>query len=111
LGIIGEAAAEADVVEIQAQGSKSDATKYSQFVTAGVAQAKSANPQIVVFAGLSTNPNGQHVTGNQLYSAYQATKNSVSGYWLNIPGEGDYCPNCGMAQPNVAIDFLNLISP
>jgi hypothetical protein len=112
LGIIRESAAAADIVEIQAQGSEAALPQYVQFVSAAVNQAKSANPKVLVFAGLSTNPNGQRVTGNQLNIAFQATRSIVSGYWLNIPSDqSGYCPRCGPAQPNVAIDFLQQIGP
>jgi hypothetical protein len=107
LNIIKDAAQYADVVEVQAQGSESSTSTYAQFVNAAAAQAKNANPGVVVLAGLSTNPDGQKVTGQQLYAAFQATSSDVSGYWLNIPGnQGGYCPRCGTPQPQVAIDFL-----
>jgi hypothetical protein len=111
LNIIKEAAQFANVVEIQAQGSESSTAKYTQFVRAAVAQAKAANPDVVVLAGLSTNPDGQKVSGQQLYAAFQATSGDVSGYWLNIPGnQGGYCPRCGTPQPQVAVDFLKKLN-
>lgn len=110
LNIVKAAAQYADVVEIQAQGSEASLTTYKQFVREAATQAKTANPNAVVLAGLSTNPSGQKVTGQQLYAAYQATKSFVSGYWLNIPGnQGGYCPRCGTPQPQVAIDFLRML--
>ena len=39
-----------------------------------------------------------------------ATRSQVSGYWLNIPGQGTACPKCGTPQPQVAIDFLQRLS-
>lgn len=111
LGIIKDAALSADSVEIQAQGSEASLTTYTQFVHEASAQAKAAHAQVVVLAGLSTNPDGQKVTGQQLTAAFQATRREVSGYWLNIPGsQGGYCPRCGTPQPQVAIDFLQHIS-
>jgi hypothetical protein len=110
LNIIKAAAQFADIVEIQAQGSEANLSTYTSFVQAAAAQAKAANPHAVVLAGLSTNPNGQKITGQQLYAAFQATSSSVSGYWLNIPGnQGGYCPRCGTPQPQVAIDFLRML--
>jgi hypothetical protein len=50
--------------------------------SAAVAQARAANPSIVIYAGLST----QRVSGAaQLVQDYLATRNLVDGYWLNIP--------------------------
>lgn len=112
LGLIGDAAACSDGVDIQAQGSEADPTLYANFVSSAADQAKRANASAVVLSGLSTNPSGQQVTGKQLFVAYQATKLLVSGYWLNIPsGEGGYCPRCGLARPGVAIDFLEQVHP
>ena len=106
LGIIKAAATYADQVEIQAQGSEVSTVKYTQFVQGAVTQARAARAGVRVLAGLSTNPSGQQVTGQQLFAAYQATHSQVSGYWLNIPGQGSACPKCGTPQPQVAIDFL-----
>ena len=110
LNILHAAAQVADVVEIQAQGSEANLSTYSSFVHAASIQAKTANPRVVVLAGLSTNPDGQKVTGQQLYAAFQATFSEVSGYWLNIPGNaGGQCPKCGTPQPQVAIAFLRML--
>ncbi len=110
LGIVKDAAMYADQVEIQAQGSEASTTEYTQFVQGAVVQARAARAGVTVLAGLSTNPSGQHVTGQQLFAAYQATHSQVSGYWLNIPGQGTACPKCGTPQPQVAIDFLQHLS-
>ncbi len=111
LGLLGDAARFADLVEVQAQSSEANLAKYTQFVDRASAQARAARVTVTVLAGLSTNPGGQKVTGQQLTAAFQATHNQVSGYWLNIPGnEGGYCPACGTPQPQVAIDFLQSIS-
>ncbi|QBD77042.1 hypothetical protein EPA93_13925 [Ktedonosporobacter rubrisoli] len=110
LNIIKAAAQYADAVEIQAQGAEADLSAYTHFVSVATTQAKTANSRIVVLAGLSTNPNGQRISAQQLYAAFQATSSVVSGYWLNIPGnQGGYCPTCGTPQPQVAIDFLRML--
>lgn len=109
LNIIKAAAQYADVVEIQAQGAEANLSTYTQFVSAAATQAKTANSRVVVLAGLSTNPSGKKVTAQQLYAAFQATSSAVSGYWLNIPGQGGACPRCGTPQPQVAIDFLRML--
>ena len=110
LGIAGEAARYADVYEIQAQGSEMNTAVYATFVKQAVAQARAANPHIRVLAGLSTNPSGHQVTGEDLYRAVVATQDSVSGYWLNIPMGGSRCPKCGTSHPQVAVDFLKKLS-
>ncbi len=77
----------ADAYEIQAQSDeltqfRSDSV-YQAFVTAAAAQARAANPGVMIFAGLST----QRVTSAaQLDQDYKSTRSLVDGYWLNIPG-------------------------
>jgi hypothetical protein len=110
LGIAGMAARWADVYEVQAQGSEDNLPLYTRFVNAAAAQARTANPKVRVFAGLSTNPSGKRVTARQLYDAVEATRDAVDGYWLNIPGGGAYCPKCGEPQPQVAVDLLRMLN-
>jgi hypothetical protein len=51
-------------------------------VAAAAAQARAANPHVVIYAGLST----QRVTSAaELIQDYMATRNLVDGYWMNIP--------------------------
>jgi len=99
----------ADVYEIQAQGTEMDVAQYQSYVRQASEQARSANPHIVVLAGLSTNPTGKVVTGAQLFAAVKAVSAYVSGYWLNIPGGGAACPTCGQPKPQVAADLLDLM--
>jgi hypothetical protein len=106
LGIARAAARYADVYEIQAQGSEANLELFTHFVKEGAAQARSANPKVRVFAGLSTNPSGKRVTADNLLKAIQATRGFVDGYWLNIPAGGAHCPRCGEAQPQVAVEML-----
>jgi hypothetical protein len=109
LGIARRAAQWADVYEVQAQGSEDNLPLYTRFVSGASAQARGANPQVLIFAGLSTNPSGKRVTAAQLYEAIEATRKDVDGYWLNIPGGGPYCPRCGEPQPQVAVELLKML--
>jgi len=111
LGIAREAAQYADIYEIQAQGSLGTLALYTRFVKAAAAQARAANPKIIVFAGLSTNPSGRLVTAKNLYDAVMATRGDVAGYWLNIPAGGARCPRCGEAKPEVAVELLKMLAP
>ncbi|WAC55539.1 hypothetical protein [Gordonia sp. SL306] len=104
-------AAIADGFEIQAQ--RTEATEYAtSFVTAAVAAAHAANPDgAPVLVGVSTNPNGRQVTADDMIEVYNAAKTAgATGYWLNIPGGGAECPNCGEPQHNVAVEFLEKVS-
>jgi len=108
--IAGDVAKCADVYEIQAQGAEMDSDKFRDFVTAEAEQARAANPNIIVLAGISTNPMGQRVTAEQLFKAVQSVRNVVAGFWLNIPAGGKYCPSCGEPQPKVAVDLLKMLA-
>ncbi len=86
LGLAATSARVADIYEIQAQpyeiGVYRSSHAYASFVAAAAAQARAANPGIVIYAGLST----QRVSSPaQLLQDYQATRGLVDGYWLNIP--------------------------
>ncbi|MYR08145.1 hypothetical protein GTV32_18390 [Gordonia sp. SID5947] len=104
-------AAIADGFEIQSQ--RTEATEYAtSFVKAAVQAAYAANPAgAPVLAGVSTNPNGRQVTADDMLEVYNAAKAAgATGYWLNIPGGGDECPNCGEPQYEVAVEFLKKIT-
>ena len=96
----------ADVYEIQAQGAELDAHAFASYVRKAAEQARGANPNIVVLAGISTNPMGKNVTAKELYACVKAVSDTVNGYWLNIPAGGAACPTCGEPKPEVAAELL-----
>ena len=110
LGLAASAARYADAMDIQAQGSITSLGTYRPFVEAAAAQARRANPRVIVVAGLSTNPSGQRVTSAQFTAAFNAVRQYVSGYWLNIPGGGPFCPRCGTPRPQVAVPLLRALA-
>jgi hypothetical protein len=86
MGLATASAQYGDLYEIQAQPYEMSAYRsqhaYASFVAAAAAQARTANPDIIVYAGLST----QRVSSaTQLLQDYMATRDLVDGYWLNIP--------------------------
>ena len=86
MGLATASARVADIYEIQAQpyeiGVYRSQRAYASFVAVAVAQARSVNPGIVIYAGLSTQRVG---SAAQLIQDYLATRDLVQGYWLNIP--------------------------
>lgn len=97
-GLATASAKNADIYEIQAQSFELSAYRstnaYAAFVSRAVAQARAANPDIVVFAGIST----QRAQGaTQLDQDYLATRSLVAGYWLNVPQSGDVGSSASMA--------------
>jgi hypothetical protein len=109
LNLVGNLARVADVIELQAQSLERDSGTYAGFVKAAAAQASDANPAVTVLAGLSTNPPGAPVSSQHLTDAIRATRSTVAGYWLNIPGQGPRCPTCNAPQPGVAIQTLRAL--
>jgi hypothetical protein len=104
MGLATASARAADIYEIQAQPYEMTVYRprhaYASFVTAAAAQARAANPSVVIYAGLST----QRVSNAaQLLQDYEATRNLVDGYWLNIPRHDQPGP------PGLADRFLRTI--
>jgi hypothetical protein len=109
LGLAKIGASRANVINIQAQSLESSMPSYSSFVSSAQAQARSANPNVVVLAGLSTNPSGVAASPQTLYEDVKATRSVVNGYWLNVPGSSPECPNCGTPRGDIAVQFLQLL--
>ena len=104
MGLATASARAADIYEIQAQPYEMTVYRsrhaYASFVAAAASQARAANPGVVIYAGLST----QRVSNAaQLLQDYEATRNLVNGYWLNIPRHDQPGP------PVLADQFLRTI--
>jgi hypothetical protein len=110
LGIAATAARYADVFDIQAQGFERNPERYADFVRRAAAQARQANPRVVVLAGVSTQPSGQDVSADDILNAIAATRDVVDGYWFNIPQPSEYCPGCREFRPDIAIEVLRRIA-
>lgn len=112
LGIPRDAARYADAIDIQAQSLQSDPDAYARLVREAAAQAREANPKVIVIAGLTTRnrPDGSPPTADDLMHAVDATRGVADGYWLNIPVKSEYCPNCGDFRPDIALDFLHRLA-
>lgn len=107
LMIAADSARYSDVYDIQAQGSVRNIARYSEFVKRAAAQARAANPKVMILAGISTNPSGQRVTADDILHAIDATRDNVDGYWFNIPQPSAYSPNCNDFRPDIAIDVFD----
>jgi hypothetical protein len=106
LGVATLAGAHADVFELQSQGLEFDPQRFAALLKSVGAQVRAVNPSVVFFGGLSTNPSGRKATAEQMVSAVQAAGSTASGYWLNDPSGGAYCPKCSGPYPTVAVRFL-----
>ena len=109
LGLARDIAAACDILEVQAQGSEMSPAVFVSFVQEAAAQAQVGHPGLPVFAGLSTNPTGTRADAGTLFGDILQTLGTVQGCWLNVPGQSAACPTCGVPQPDVAIDLLQLL--
>jgi hypothetical protein len=100
----------APAFDIQAQRFERNPRQYAEFVRESVTILRRNNPGMVILAGLSTNPGGAPVTLADLLADYRATRALVSGYWLNIPSPGSYCPRCKRSDPVMAVGFLRSVT-
>lgn len=81
---IGEAAAaNADVVEIQAQKMQRDPKAYRAFVADAARVVRSVNPEVEVLSGLSTHP-GYPATADMLTEAWLSVRDVVDGHYLSL---------------------------
>jgi hypothetical protein len=110
LGIAADAARYADVYDIQSQRFERDTRLYAGFVRQAAAQARQANPKVIVLAGVSTQPSGQHVTASDILRAIDATRDFVDGYWFNIPEPSEYSPAVTEFRPDIAVDVLRQLA-
>ena len=82
-GIIEAAAANADVVETQAQRMQRDPRAYRAFVADTARVARSVNPNVEVLSGLSTHP-GYPATAEMLTNAWRSVRDVVDGHYLSL---------------------------
>jgi len=108
LGLAAGGARYADIFDIQAQSLENDTANYADFVGLAAAQARRANPKVVVLAGLSTDPDGDATTERAILAAIAATRNIVQGYWFNIPATSVQCPSCTY-DPELAIEVIDYL--
>ena len=98
-GIVEAAAANADVVETQAQKMQNDPRAYRAFVADTARLARSANPDVQMLSGLSTHP-GYPATAHMLTAARRAVHDVVDGHYLSL---------AKLRLVDVATEFLRTI--
>jgi hypothetical protein len=82
-GIVEAAAANADVVETQAQRMQNEPKAYRAFVAETARAARAANPDVRVLSGLSTHP-GYPATAEMLAEAARSVRDVVDGHYLSL---------------------------
>ncbi len=110
LRIAAGSAGPADAFVIQAQGSLLRLPLFTKFVRDAARQARTANPRVLVFAGVSTNPSGQRVGAEDVARAIGATRALVDGYWMNVPQRSAYAPKVNDYRPDIAIEVFGRLA-
>lgn len=107
--VVPSVAAYADVVDVQAQEAQATPSEYSGWVLPIVQEIRRANPKVIIVSGLSTNPSRGIPTAAQLVDDAHSVAGYVQGFWLNVPNRGPACPRCHQPQPQLGIQFLQLL--
>jgi hypothetical protein len=83
--LAGMAARHADVIDIQAQALEPRGARvYGNFVRRAAAQAKAANPDVVVLANITASPAGTEVGAAAMYRCANAALPYVSGFYTTV---------------------------
>lgn len=83
--LAGKAARYADVIDIQAQALEArGARAYGNFVRRAAAQAKAANPDVVVLGNIAASPDGATVDAEAMYACAKAALPYVSGFYTTV---------------------------
>jgi hypothetical protein len=83
-GIPASAARAADVVEVQSQVDEVSSSSYRALLHRAAAQSHSANPQVQVLAGLSTQSASGTATLAVMVAAAKIAAEEADGVWVNI---------------------------
>jgi hypothetical protein len=97
-----------DLFELQMENIEKE-TLYATLTQQASERVKKFNPTVSFFVQLTSNPNSQAVTGEDLLNAYQATRRFVDGYALTIPDDLSICPACGTPNVQAMLAFLQAI--
>lgn len=106
-GLIERMAPAVTLFHIQSQRLERRPEAYASFVKEVAGRARAANPQVMVTAGVSTNPTGAEVFLEQLLHCIELTSRDVDGFWVNVPRPGRRCPHCRPENPALATALLN----
>lgn len=106
-GLIERMAPHVALFHIQCQRLERRPELFANFVKEVAFRARAANPELVVTAGVSTNPTGAEVFLEQLLHCIELTSQDVDGFWVNVPRPGRRCPHCRPENPVLATALLN----
>ena len=107
LGYAGGIAPSVDILEIQSQGVENDSSEFLWYLNSAAAQARAANPQVRLMAGLALHPQRLPSCEPSIIIAdVQASFGLYEGYWLNV--QGTAC-NGSITQAQIGADLLRAL--
>lgn len=87
--LAGKAARYADVVDIQAQALEAKGARaYASFLRRAAAQARAANPEVLVLGNIAPSPSERTISARSMYACAKAALPYVSGFYTTV-GSGD----------------------
>jgi len=98
----------ADLFELQLENTETNAN-YVTLAQQARNRVKTINPKVVFLLQLTSNPNSQPVTAQDLMKDYRATRGFVDGYALTIPNSAAICPACGTPNVGAMLAFLQAV--
>ncbi len=98
-----------DLFELQLENIEMNPAAYVDLAQQAQKQIKQINPKVVFLLQLTSNPNAQTVTAQDLLQDYHATQGMVDGYAFTIPNSSAICPACGTPNVQPMLTFLSEI--
>ena len=107
LDLAGQIARVAGVVEVQAQSLEREPRPFTGR-SSGPRRRRPMPPTrtSLCWPGCPPTRPARLVSSRQLAAAIRASSAAVSGYWLNVPGQGPRCPACHAPRPGLARQML-----
>ena len=99
--IDGQAAAVADMVQVQSQTDEFSPTSYASYVSQVYSEVKAANANIPFLSGITANDQGTVASGSVMAAAANSVKSYVNGFFLNASSTAP--------DPADATSFLQLL--
>jgi hypothetical protein len=97
-----------DLFELQIENTETN-TNYITLAQQAKNRLKAINPKVIVLLQLTSNPNRQPVSTEDLMKDYHATQGFIDGYALTIPDAAEICPACGVPNVQAMLTFLKAL--
>jgi hypothetical protein len=97
-----------DLFELQLENTETN-TNYVTLAQQAKNLIKAINPKVILLLQLTSNPNSQPVSAEDLMKDYNSTHGFIDGYALTIPDSAAICPACGAPNVQTMLTFLKAL--